>query len=520
MYEPKSSTLVLRRPFFVMIGVPVKPIAGGVGQRLAEVRAEGGGVGAVHLVDQHHDRVVGVDLSHVHPVLRRAVLVLLDHHEDDAGTAPGQVGPGSGAGLGDVHLLAAQLHGLLELVLELSAVGDGHDLVVRELRDRPHPADQEGHGEALARALGVPDDPAALARLACQQPVDSTLDRPELLVAGCHLDRRAGVDGHEGDEVVHDVEQVDRVEHAGGEDLLLAELLLGLVPARGELRHGQGVRVAPGDIVLLGGGNGAEPGVLAAGHDRQLYGVEEFRGVGGVAADLVHCFAEVALGRGLALDDHEGDAVHEQDEIGDVRLAAAGAGDVHAELVDHGEVVVRRGLPVDEVDRPVPAAVRAVHGDALDQEVGDVLVGFQEAGGGDSSQGVVRLADPGVVQPGVALVVEVDAGECVPYVISKDHFVEGVTQGRLRNPRQDRAFLGAGRMLPAHAFELFDQGTLYQRVLVVGHRPTPSVNRRTSFPRTNNRLTRACSACPGRAKDFPVRLPPPKLEPVRSTGPP
>src|SRR5690606_8577624 len=185
-------------------------------------------------------------------------------------------------------------------------------------------------------------------------------------------------DGHEGDEVVDDVEQVDRVEDAGGEDFLLAELLFGLLPPSGQLGHGQGVRVAPGDVVLVGGGDGAELGVFAAGRDRQLYGVEEFRVAGVVAADLVHGLAEVALGGRLALDDDKRDAVHEQDEVRDDRLAAAGAGDVHTELVDHGEVVVARGLPVDEVNRPVPGAVRAVHGYAFDQEIGDVLVGFQK----------------------------------------------------------------------------------------------------------------------------------------------
>ena len=83
----------------------------------------------------------------------------------------------------------------------------------------------------------MPDDPAAPVLAvgafalgpAGQQPVDRLADRTVLLVARYCLDRPPLVGLHEGHVVVHDVEQPDRIEDSGDEDVLLADSGLVLV---------------------------------------------------------------------------------------------------------------------------------------------------------------------------------------------------------------------------------------------------------------------------------------------------
>ena len=96
----------------------------------------------------------------------------------------------------------------------------------------PH---HEHHGQRFARALGVPDDAAALARgLAFQQSLHGQLDGAELLVAADDLDGLALVVGGEQREGADEVEQVVAVEHPGHEALLV----VGAAAAVLQIVHG------------------------------------------------------------------------------------------------------------------------------------------------------------------------------------------------------------------------------------------------------------------------------------------
>ena len=68
--------------------------------------------------------------------------------------------------LGLHRLLAQQLvaaaEGAEELVVQVVAVGDDHQRRVLHGRVQDHPPGVKGHGQALARALGVPDHADAL----------------------------------------------------------------------------------------------------------------------------------------------------------------------------------------------------------------------------------------------------------------------------------------------------------------------------------------------------------------------
>ena len=101
-----------------------------------------------------------------------------------------------GPALGPVHVLPNPLEHPLDLLVELGPVGDDEDAAaVDVLAD---PLGEPHHGQALARALGVPDD-AALA--GADVPL-GRLDAEVLVVAGELLDARV-----EDDEVVDEFEE-------------------------------------------------------------------------------------------------------------------------------------------------------------------------------------------------------------------------------------------------------------------------------------------------------------------------
>ena len=157
----------------------------------------------------------------------------------------------------------------------------------------PH---HEHHGQGFARALGVPDDAAALAgALAFQEALHRQLDGAELLVAPHDLDRLALVVGGEQGEGADDVEQVVPVEHPGDEALLV----VGAAAAVVQIVHRTGIRVRPAVEVLFAvGGDGAELGLLPAGGDDELVVVKERRAALAFGAALLAVAEELVDGLG------------------------------------------------------------------------------------------------------------------------------------------------------------------------------------------------------------------------------
>jgi hypothetical protein len=155
-----------------------------------------------------------------------------------------------GARLGAVDVLGDALEDLLDLLVELGAVGDDED--ARVLDVLADPLGEPHHGEALARALGVPDD-AALAA-------------PDVALGGAHAEVLVVAAQLLGAGVEHD-EVVDQLEEARLRAELAQRRSSGLSPGR---------RLLPGQVVLLGRLDGAVAQALGvvAGHD-VLHGREE-----------------------------------------------------------------------------------------------------------------------------------------------------------------------------------------------------------------------------------------------------
>ena len=80
--------------------------------------------------------------------------------------------------------------GVLHLLVEIVAVGDQHDARVGDVAFQRQIAGQHHHGQRLARALGVPDDPALPPPVAIElfDPFQGALNDKILLVAGDLLD--------------------------------------------------------------------------------------------------------------------------------------------------------------------------------------------------------------------------------------------------------------------------------------------------------------------------------------------
>ena len=226
----------------------------GVGQRVAHVAGEPVDevvLAAVGLVGDDHDvvplrqRGVGVALLLGVELLDRG-----EHH------APGvhrelaaQVGPVLRLHRRLAQQVLAAGEGAEELVVQVVAVGEHHDgrILHRRLADdRPG---VEGHGQALAGALGVPHHAdAAVARLAAgpaaglvaspasvskclqlrraQRLIDGNPDRVELVVARHLLGQRAAV-VLKHDEVAHHGKKAARLEDALQHHLQLGQVRIG-----------------------------------------------------------------------------------------------------------------------------------------------------------------------------------------------------------------------------------------------------------------------------------------------------
>ena len=178
--------------------------------------------------------------------------------------------------------------------------------------------------------------------------------------------------------------------------------------------------------------------------DHELVGVEEAlvalvvvdaRSLVRVALQLVDRFdGRVGDVRALALDDDERDAVDEEHDVGNDELVRLTAGLVNAELVDRQELVALGMLPVDVVDRlaaPAVPALDAVHRRTGEEKGRDLLVGLDQLERWRSQQRRLRLSDAALVQPLVAVIVNVDPAQRCPQMAAT-----GRPRGTSPDPRQ------------------------------------------------------------------------------------
>ena len=205
-----------------------------------------------------------------------------------------------------------------------------------------------GHGQALARSLGVPDQPATVLPIA--DPFDDAVHRPVLLIAA-QLLHRALVTGLEDGEVGQQIQDPPGVQHA--EQVLIQR--------RREVCAAAWRGILPDAPVLAGGTGGPVAGRHTVGDDAEQAWREQARDVPLVLLDLLEGFAGLVVPghRRLALNHYQGDAVAEDHQI---RFAAALRLDV--ELTGHHPVVApNRVGEVDQADglaRPASGHVAAI----------------------------------------------------------------------------------------------------------------------------------------------------------------
>ena len=194
------------------MGVPVKPDEGGVGQRVAHVAGEAVDeivLAAMGFIRNDHDvAALGECREGIALFLREEFLDGGEHHPSGSDREPAaQVGPALSLRRRLAQEVSATGEGAEELVIQVVAVGQHHHRRVPHGRLADDPTGVEGHGQALARSLGVPDHPdATVARVAAglaaglvapglianphlgraQSLVHCHLHRVELVIA-CHL---------------------------------------------------------------------------------------------------------------------------------------------------------------------------------------------------------------------------------------------------------------------------------------------------------------------------------------------
>ena len=343
------------------MGVPVKPDERGVRQRVAHVPRE-----AVDEVVLAAVRLVGDD-DDVAPVGEHRVPValllgkeLLDGGEHDAAGGDRELRPQVGA-VGGLHRRLAQQiatarEGAEELIVEVVAVGEHDDGRIRHRRVQDDAPGIEGHRQALARALRVPDHAdAPVARLAArplprlvaprpfgdparrcrpsgaQRLFHRHVDRMELVVAGHLLDELAAARVLEDDEVAQQVEEAPLLEHTLQHDLQLGHV------RRRVLAPGDR---APGLEPLLARAERADARLHAVGGDQRRVGREQRRDLRLVGLKLLEGRPDrrVLVGGVLQLDHRQRQPVDEQHHVRPARVLPFR----HGELVDGQPVVVVR----------------------------------------------------------------------------------------------------------------------------------------------------------------------------------
>ncbi|MDT4843147.1 hypothetical protein FQZ97_770690 [compost metagenome] len=266
------------------------------------------GLGAMRLIDQHQNALVVVEHLERFASLvggaffrgfgwrrdfrgagDRAILillgvaVLLDGGEYQAGTLATRQGFNAFDVGRYLRQLAAQRGGGGELVLQVFTVGDHDDLEAAQLRIGAHLAHQKHHGQALARALGMPDDAAALVALAMLKTSLPALHaghravyRAVLLVAADRLDGLP-TDLHEQHEMPDQIEQVGRGQHACHQALLLGEFGLAQLLGHGLLTAAaiRAYYCLPLGEMREAGANAAHSCFVVAAGDQQLHAGEQ-----------------------------------------------------------------------------------------------------------------------------------------------------------------------------------------------------------------------------------------------------
>ena len=322
----------------------------GVRQRVAHVARE-----AVDEVVLAAVRLVG-DNDDVAPPGERGVRVtlllgveLLDRREHHSTHGDRELLAQVGAALRLRWRLAEQVlaarEGAEELVVEVVAVGEDDDGRVVHRRLARDGSGVEGHRQALASALRVPDDAdAAVAGLAaaletlvaacllgdarggpqlrCAHRLgDGSAHGVELVVAGQLLLQCAATVVLEHDEVVDQSEQPLPIADTLQQDPQLDRVDLFEALAR----HG-----APRLEPLPPRGERAEPRLSTVRGDEQLIHREQRGQLGLVGLELLPRLANAGLlvGRVLELDQAERQAVDEQQDIGPARVVTLADGDL------------------------------------------------------------------------------------------------------------------------------------------------------------------------------------------------
>ncbi len=382
-------------------------------------------LGAVGLVGDHHDVGALGELGKAR--LPPLGLELLHGGEDDAAGGPvlqqfAEMVPPLCLQRRLPQQGAGTLEGLEELAVQVVAVGDHHHGGVLHLGLLHELGGEEHHGQALARALGVPHQAtAARARRHAagivgagpvfhlvagrggrhQRGAHCLAHGMELVVGGDFLNDAPLILLEE-----HEIAQVVQQEMMGEEathHLLQLEFQQGLVVFV--------VDGAPGQEALPRRGERAHPRMGAVGDHQCLVGHEQGLDLGLVGLQLVEGPPDVRLliGRVLQLQHCNGQAVDEAHQVGAPGLLGA----LHRELVDHQEAVALRAL---EIHQPHPVAALApglvhLHRHAIHQPfvegavaekqrgvrcLGDMVHHFVERGCGDGGvqnpQGLLQPA--------------------------------------------------------------------------------------------------------------------------------
>ena len=403
---------------------------GGVGQGIAQVGGEAVDeviLAAVGFVGDDYDVAPrGEQGVTVAPFIGQELLQGGEDHAPGVDLELGaQVVAAGGLGGRLAQEIGAAGEGAEELVVQVVAVGDDDHRGVVQGRVADHPSGVEGHGQAFAGALRVPDYADALvagraaglrfraigaARFAharCISRVDGAqgfaqrdVDGVELVVAGQLLDQQAAAVVLEDLEVAHEIEKAAAVGHPLQDDLQFGQ------GGRGQVFAVDG---APGHEAFAVRGERPQARVAAVGDDQRGVVDKEAGDFGFVGLELVIGVPDGGLGVGgvFEFDHGQGQAVDEED---DVRAAVVAVLD-DGELVEREPVIVR-GVVGQELH--LRAAQRAVggvfDGDAVDQiavggavaadEVGavnarELAQGFVQRGGGQAGvQAGQRGAQP------------------------------------------------------------------------------------------------------------------------------
>jgi len=266
-----------------------------------------------------------------------------------------QVVPAAGA----IDLLARIVEHPLDLLVQLIAIGDHHHAGMWVVLQQP--LGQQHHHDALAAALGVPDD-AALALVGV--PLRG-LDA-EILVHSRHL-LDAAVEQH---EIVHQLDQPILAAHLQQVLVQLVAAVVGLVflPLQEEL-----LRCIDGAVLQTFR-------VIAGKHELHRAEkplVERRLLVGQQLADTI-ANADPTV---LQLDDRDGDAIDVQHQIRPSLKAAS-----ERDLLGDGEIIGFGIGPVDQVHRFMVASHLRLYRYAIAEQLIDGLIVFVQG-----AAGVVRF---------------------------------------------------------------------------------------------------------------------------------